>query len=692
MKGIWIIGTDTEIGKTTVAAALLQALRAEGLSPAMVKPVQTGVDAGESGASPEALAEAAPDAHAALRLGFPAYALRVFRTAASPALAAAIEGETIESEDLARRLDALGERHPETFFVLEGAGGLLVPLNDHETTLELVLATNLPVLLVVGNRLGCINHALLTLRALLDAGADVLGMVLNRAAPETSIDPGAGADAVSQRAYLADNAETLRRIGAREGVPLLASLPYAPGGAIDAGNLRAAARRIALAARSKDGLTAAESQRLESLLDVDRECVWHPYASPLRPPKTELVLASRGRSLRIAGKPPIIDGTSSWWCAMHGYGHPKLVRAVQRQAGRLSHVMFGGLTHEPAVRLAERLLALHPGALRKVFFSDSGSVSIEVAEKLAIQYWRSLGRPEKSRFLVPMGGYHGDTQGAMAVCDPLDGMHALFRGVLREHRFIERPSSRFDAPFDPSSLDAARRAFEASADEIAAVVLEPIVQGAGGMWFYHPEYLQGMRALCDEFDALLIVDEIATGFGRTGRAFASEWAGVSGDIVCVGKGLTGGMTGLAATLAAGRVAETIGRAKLEAGGGLFMHGPTFMANPLACAAALASLELFEEGAWREAVPRLEACMKAGLEPLRGVPGVADVRVLGAIGVVECERPVRAAELTEKFVRLGVWLRPFGRLIYMMPAFTTTEDELERLLSAVRAVVREGGFC
>ena len=438
-----------------------------------------------------------------------------------------------------------------------------------------------------------------------------------------------------------------------------------------------------------------------SLLEWDKNHLWHPYTSAAAPLPAYAVRRAEGVRIELEDGRQLIDGMSSWWCAVHGYNHPRLNAAAERQLHEMSHVMFGGLTHRPAVELGRRLLEIAPGANRPagdpdrldyVFFADSGSVSIEVAEKLAIQYWRSLGRPEKSRFLVPMGGYHGDTQGAMAVCDPLDGMHALFRGVLREHRFIERPSSRFDAPFDPSSLNAARRAFEASADEIAAVVLEPIVQGAGGMWFYHPEYLQGMRALCDEFDALLIVDEIATGFGRTGRAFASEWAGVSGDIVCVGKGLTGGMTGLAATLAAGRVAETIGRAKLEAGGGLFMHGPTFMANPLACAAALASLDLFEEGAWREAVPRLEACMKAGLEPLRGVPGVADVRVLGAIGVVECERPVRAAELTEKFVRLGVWLRPFGRLIYMMPAFTTTEDELERLLSAVRAVVREGGFC
>ena len=375
---------------------------------------------------------------------------------------------------------------------------------------------------------------------------------------------------------------------------------------------------------------------------------------------------------------------SSWWTVVHGYNHPRLTAALRRQAGRMPHVMFGGVTHEPAVLLAERLLELLPDGLERVFFADSGSVAVEVALKMALQYQQGVGAREKIRFLTPRGGYHGDTLGAMSVCDPVTGMHTLFNGILPRQIFVERPSCRFDAPFDPASLEDARRAFEEHGREIAAVILEPVVQGAGGMWFYHPDYLRGLAELCRAHGALLIFDEIATGFGRTGRMFALEHAGVTPDILCCGKALTGGVMTLAAAVCSQRVAEGICR-----DGQVFMHGPTFMGNPLACSVALASLELLADGAWRRQVAALESSLRTGLSPCAGMPGVADVRVLGGIGVVETEQPVDMAALQDFFVQRGVWIRPFNRLIYLMPPYISPAEDIARLCDAVRAAVMEG---
>lgn len=361
---------------------------------------------------------------------------------------------------------------------------------------------------------------------------------------------------------------------------------------------------------------------------------------------------------------------------MHGYGDRELVAAVQKQAAVLPHVMFGGLTHRPAVRLGCRLLEALP-AFSDVFFADSGSVAIEVAQKMAVQYWQALGHPERNRFITPLGGYHGDTQGAMSVCDPVSGMHGLFRKVLREQIFVERPSARFDALFDAKAMHSLEEAFKMHHAETAALILEPILQGAGGMWFYHPEYLRRARELCDRYDVLLIADEIATGFGRTG---------VTTDIMTVGKGLTGGMMTLAAVLATDRVREGIGGAPSALGGGAFMHGPTFMANPLACAAASASLDMFARGDWKTQVPMIEATLREGLMPLLGRPGVADVHVLGAVGVVETVSPVDTRRLQPAFVERGVCVRPFGNLVYLMPPMTSTPEELALLTGAVRDVV------
>jgi adenosylmethionine-8-amino-7-oxononanoate aminotransferase len=376
----------------------------------------------------------------------------------------------------------------------------------------------------------------------------------------------------------------------------------------------------------------------------------------------------------------LIDGMASWWCAIHGYRHPRLDAAAREQLASVAHVMFGGLTHEPAVRLAERLLELAPAELECVFFADSGSVSVEVAIKMCVQYQRAHGRGQRTRLLTVRGGYHGDTLGAMAVCDPIGGMHAAFRGVLAEHVFAERPPDGFDAPLDERWAAHVRDLFAAHARELAAVIVEPVVQGAGGMRFHSPACVALLRELCDEHDALLVLDEIATGFGRTGALFACEHARVAPDVMCVGKALTGGYMTLAATLCTRRVAEAVS----EGEGGGMMHGPTFMANPLACSVALASLDLLGESGWRERVRAIEAGLTEGLAPARDVRGVVDVRVLGAIGVVQLEREVDVAAASAAAVAEGVWLRPFRDLIYTMPPYVIEAEDLARVTAAVVA--------
>lgn len=420
----------------------------------------------------------------------------------------------------------------------------------------------------------------------------------------------------------------------------------------------------------------------EALIARDRRCVIHPYAAPLSDAPLFAVERAHGVRLVLADGRELIDGMASWWSAIHGYNHPALNAALTAQMERMSHVMFGGLTHEPAVQLCERLVALTPEPLTRVFLSDSGSVSVEVALKLALQYWKARGRPEKRRFMTPLGGYHGDTLGAMAVSDPINGMHTLFRGVLAEHLFAELPGPRIDETWSDQSLGRAARLLEAHAHELAAVILEPIAQNAGGMRFYHPRYLSELRALCDRHDVLLICDEIATNFGRTGRLFACEHAGVAPDIMCLGKALTGGTLTLAATLCTEEIARTIS----SAAPGLFMHGPTFMANPLACAAALASIELLIRSPWRERVAQIEAQLRRELAPCRGREGVADVRVLGAIGVIELSAPVDMASLQPALVARGVWLRPFGRLLYTMPPYVIEPADLSLVTGAMCEVL------
>jgi adenosylmethionine-8-amino-7-oxononanoate aminotransferase len=426
-----------------------------------------------------------------------------------------------------------------------------------------------------------------------------------------------------------------------------------------------------------------ERLSLDHLLAFDRNHVWHPYTSMVDPLPVYAIERASGTTLYLEDGRELVDGMSSWWAAIHGYNVPEINQALERQLGLMSHVMFGGITHRPAVGLARKLVELTPKSLDKVFLCDSGSVSVEVAIKTAIQYWHAKGRPEKHQLLTIRSGYHGDTFGAMAVCDPVTGMHHKFAGVLNQHFFADPPQTPFEGPWDDSDVAGLESILIEHHAAIAALILEPVVQGAGGMRFYSPEYLNRARALCDQYEVLLIFDEIATGFGRTGKLFAADHTRVVPDIMCLGKSLTGGYMTLAATLTTEKVAKGLA----ADGSGVLMHGPTFMGNPLACSAANASIELLLSSPWQTRVKNIETQLKDELKPCGKLEQVKDVRVLGAIGVVELHAPVDPAKVQQRFVQEGVWIRPFGRLVYLMPPFVIEEGPLRKLTAAIHRVVQ-----
>lgn len=421
----------------------------------------------------------------------------------------------------------------------------------------------------------------------------------------------------------------------------------------------------------------------QRLLDTDYHHLLHPYTDMMNPQPVELVTSANGCRLTLADGRELVDGMSSWWAAIHGYNHPDLNQALSHQSQSMAHVMFGGLTHEPAIRLCQQLLDCVPGGLDKVFLCDSGSVSVEVAIKMAIQYWYSQGKTEKKKFIALRQAYHGDTFGAMSLCDPVTGMHHLFADALTPQLFAPAPPIAFAEPWQPDAIDDLQRLFETHHHEVAAIILEPIVQGAGGMYFYSADYLSAVRKLCDRYGILLIADEIATGFGRSGKLFACEHAGISPDIMCIGKALTGGYMTMAATLCTQEIASTISASGLP-----LMHGPTFMANPLACAVASASLELLFKSDWQSSVLAIEKQLKLELTDCQQLGAVQSVRVLGAIGVVELKSQPNAADLQARLTAEGVWVRPFGKLVYIMPPYIISQAELSQLTQAIFRVCQQ----
>ena len=426
----------------------------------------------------------------------------------------------------------------------------------------------------------------------------------------------------------------------------------------------------------------ADNPYQSEILSKDQEFVWHPYSSLSDPIPAYEVVSAEGVNLQLADGRQLIDAMSSWWCAIHGYNHPVLNAAAKQQIDSMSHVMFGGITHAPAVNLCEKLVNLTPLGLSKVFLADSGSVSVEVAIKMAFQYWISQGQADKNKLLSLRGGYHGDTFAAMSVCDPVNGMHHIFENVLPQHYFAPAPQIAFDQAWDDRDIADFKSIIETHHKQLAAVILEPIVQGAGGMRFYSPEYLRQVRALCDQHHVLLIADEIATGFGRTGKLFACEWSQISPDIMCLGKSLTGGYMTLAATLCT----EEVSRGICEGEAGCFMHGPTFMGNPLACAVANASIDLLLSQDWSANIQRIENTLATELPAFNQLRTVANTRVLGAIGVIEMKEPVNVAQIQKKFVAQGIWVRPFGKLVYIMPPFIITNQQLKQLIQGIYKVL------
>jgi len=422
----------------------------------------------------------------------------------------------------------------------------------------------------------------------------------------------------------------------------------------------------------------------DALVEFDKQHLWHPYTSLSHPTPVFPVKSASGVRLTLADGRELIDGMSSWWAAIHGYNHPTLNAAIENQLKSMSHVMFGGLTHKPAIDLAKKLIDITHDDLQHVFFADSGSVAVEVAIKMALQYWASLGQPQKQRLLTIKNGYHGDTFGAMAVCDPDNGMHHLFSNVLAQHLFAKSPNCSGQTAYDQAAIDDLERLLKTNIDTLAAVIIEPLVQGAGGMRFYSAAYLKKVRELCDKHNVLLILDEIATGFGRTGTLFAYEQAHIAPDILCVGKALTGGYLSLAATLCSSKVADGIGSGQHPT----LMHGPTFMANPLACAVANASLELLLASDWQASVRSIETQLKAELAPCSLFAAVKDVRVKGAIGVIELHQTIDIHWMQPRFVELGVWIRPFSNLVYVMPPYIIEETDLTQVTSAIKQVVSE----
>ena len=744
LNGFIITATGTDAGKTCITAGLLQHFANLYPNGCIIKPVQTGCSSPQD-------TDAFFWKKIAQNTQYPPHiaSLETFKLASSPHLAALEEQKNIQIATLFTKFKKECKCYDWT--LTEGAGGLFVPLNEKELLIDFFALLNQPIILVINNKLGCINEALLSIEALKIRNLPLLGLIFNEPTPCANED---------EKKIRTDNIHIIKKLTQ---VPILASTPYITDSYLSVPFMQKLTDALKDISFSKnydflynnnnplsctndtipsDTLSSFSPKHLSSLndnchtdnygihsrkdkaqnasinysctedsctedsctedfylenhhtedsfinallskrpsdehiknmQDFDKDHLWHPYTSMSAPLTSYTVLGTTGTHIYLEDGTPLIEGMSSWWCAVHGYNHPKLNKAIHEQVEIMSHVMFGGINHLAASELGKKLLEIVPSNLEHIFLSDSGSISVEVALKMALQYQVAMGKKEKNRFLTVKGGYHGDSFGAMSVCDPENGMHHLFQGFIPSQFFVERPSCGFYEPFNEGSTNDLEACFKENAHKISACIIEPVLQGAGGMWMYHPLYLKKLRELCTQYDVLLILDEIATGFGRTGKMFACEWAGIQPDILCIGKALTGGYMSLAATLCTKEIAYGI-----SSGENVFMHGPTFMGNPLACSVALASIELLLESSWQENVLRIEQILKEELLPAKNLASVKDVRILGAVGVLEMKKILPQAVLQEFFVQHGVWIRPFGTLLYIMPPYIMPATELKKL--------------
>lgn len=650
-QAYFICGTDTDVGKTVISAALLKNIK----EAQVLKVIQTGNELIDQAQ----YTEANPKSQVKT--------LKHFKLAASPHLSARLENQTLNLQSLAKEIQEFVQQAP--FTIIEGSGGITTPITDSETFLDLIAMLPYPVILVVKNALGAINHASLSVMALKNHGIEIKGLIFTH--------PYDGSD--EQKMIAEDNIDIITKLTR---VPVLDVIPFVS--ELSEKHSREKGWEIVASHLKHTAEVLQSLKESEDITVFDQAHLWHPYSSAINASKSWAVDKAQSNYIYLKEGTKLLDGMSSWWCAIHGYGHPKLLQAINEQAAKMPHIMFGGLTHDPAVRLGKRLLEIVPEGLSHIFYADSGSVAVEVALKMARQYCLAQGFPNKTKFISLLGGYHGDTLGAMSVCDPVNGMHTIFESVLPKHIFAPRPSCSFFEEFNSESLAELKKLVATHQHECIGIVLEPIVQGAGGMWLYHPEYLKAVKKLCEEYGLLLIVDEIATGFGRTGKLFASNWAEITPDIMCIGKALTGGMMTLAATITTKKIAHGISDQ-----GGVLMHGPTFMANPLACHVALASIDLLLSIDWKARVSNIEKTLKAGLAKCADSPDVADVRILGAIGVVQMKRKINVPKLQKFFVeQCGVWIRPFNDLIYIMPSFNVSEAEVLVLTRAITEAIEE----
>ena len=707
---VW--GANTGVGKTLISAGLTRAAVERRLSALYLKPVQTGVPADRADGAAVGMLASLPHTigrHAAALLTptsavasadtSRATTLFAWRQPVSPHVAVATEGRAVDDEmllsetetELAAFVQAGGE-----FALVETAGGVASPVPSGALQCTALRPLALPALLVGDGRLGGISSTICASESLTSRGHSI-GAVVLLSDDDTSVDAPSAAVPATPSAETTHaplgNADALRAHFGPDGPPVFTLRHPTPEESLGewysscAAPLDALLQRVLDVHAERASSSAANAAAAEKLLADDMKLLWHPYTSTTRPTPCLPVKAASGVRLELSDGSTLIDGMSSWWAAVHGYGVPELDAAATAQIGKMSHVMFGGLTHESAVGLGQRLVDSTPAPLQKVFLCDSGSVSVEVAIKMSLQYWRARGVEGRDRMLTVRGGYHGDTFGAMAVCDPVNGMHAqMFGGVLPQHLFAPRPPPIFGEPCTDAEIADFKSMLEANSDRVAAVILEPIVQGAGGMRFYSAAYLKRVRELCDAHGTLLILDCIATGFGRTGKLFACEHADIVPDIMCVGKALTGGYMTLGATIATEAVADGASGGRGSASPIPLMHGPTFMANPLACAVASASIDLLHASPWQQRVGDLSVQLAAELSPLKESPAVADVRTLGAIGVVEMAEPLHAPSTQSLLAAHGVWLRPFGKLLYTMPPFVMGERDMGRVTGAMRAVV------